>query len=75
MSKKSDIKFLKKELKGLKAEVRKLKLASASRRKNKMSKALGRATKSPAPSVTKAEKSPDGFAITKRAPDRAAEQP
>ncbi len=73
MSKKSDIKFLKKELKDLKAEVRKLKLASANRKRNKISKVLGRATKAPAPIVAKVEKSPDGFAVTKRAPSPAAE--
>ncbi len=66
MSKKAKkIKLLEKELKELRAEVRKLKLASASRRKNKMAKVLGK-QKAPAPTLTEIEKSPNLSAETKK---------
>jgi len=78
MSKKDKkIKLLKKELKELKAEVRKLKLASASRRRNKMAKTLGRLPKPPtAPmsTLTQVEKSPNISAETKKVSARVVEQ-
>jgi hypothetical protein len=61
MSKKEKkIKSLKKELKELKSQVRKLKLASAGRKKDKVAKVLGRDTKSamPSPAIAKIEKAP-----------------
>jgi len=78
MSKKDKkIKLLKKELKELKAKVRKLKLASVSQRRNKMAKALGQLPKpqAPTPTLTEIEKSPNISAETKKVSARVVGQP
>ncbi|HVO92065.1 MAG TPA: hypothetical protein VMT22_04460 [Terriglobales bacterium] len=77
MSKKDKkIKLLKKELKELKAQVRKLKLASVSRRRNKMAKVLGQLPKPQAPASTPAEieRSPNNAAETKKTAARVVGQ-
>jgi hypothetical protein len=61
------IKSLKKKLKELRAEVRKLKSASGRRRKSKMTKALGQKRKPRTPAATRAkiEESPGASGETK----------
>jgi len=76
MSKKDKkIKLLKKELKELRAELRRLKSASVSRLRTKMANALGQLPKTQAQTATaEIERSPNISAETKKFSDRVVGQ-
>ena len=76
MSKKDKkIKLLKKELKELRAELRRLKSASVSRIRTKMANALGQLPKTQAQAATaEIERSPNISAETKKLSDRVVGQ-
>jgi hypothetical protein len=76
MSKKDKkIKLLKKELKELRAELRRLKSASVSRTRIKMANALGQLPKTQAqPATAEIERSPNISAETKKFSDRVVGQ-